>query len=232
MIQYILWDLDGTLLDSDKMVRATLSQCFKHFSLGVCTDNMIDEYIAINELYWKLFEKCVITRSEMQIRRFIDFFNMFDIDVSLVPSFSNYYNAHLGEEAWNIKNSIYVLKTLQENGIRQYIATNGTREMQMRKLTSSGLIDFVDSVFISDDIKSKKPEKDFFDYIMAQIECTNPKEVLMIGDSLHSDIVGGILSKLITCWFNPKKRSHDDVITPDFEIYELLEVINIIQSLQ
>ena len=74
MIKVILWDIDGTLLDFLKAEHAALQTCFSVFSLGECIDEMIARYSAINRTYWERLERGEITKAQVLVERFREFF--------------------------------------------------------------------------------------------------------------------------------------------------------------
>jgi 2-haloacid dehalogenase len=70
--------------------------------------------------------------------------------------------------------------------------------------------------------------KEFFDYVFARISNFDPQQALIIGDSLSSDIKGGQLAGMDTCWFNPMGQENDTDIIPTYEIRKLQELYQIL----
>ena len=60
------------------------------------------------------------------------------------------------------------------------------------------------------------------------MENFDPETTLIVGDSLTSDIRGGLNAGIKTCWFNPKRKVGRPDIVPDFEIYSLAELKNLL----
>ena len=108
--------------------------------------------------------------------------------------------------------------------------TNGVTATQMNKLKLSGLAEAMDGIFISEQIGTPKPAKEFFDYCLKHIEEKDKSKLLIVGDSLSSDIKGGVLSGIPTCWYRPEGAINDTPYHPDYEIsdlhmlYDILEV--------
>jgi len=94
-------------------------------------------------------------------------------------------------------------------------------------LEQSGLYEFFDDIFVSQSIGSQKPSKKFFDYVMSHIKDFDRKEALIIGDSLNTDIKGGLLSGIDTCWFNRKLQKRSPEIRSTFTISSLVELYDI-----
>ena len=111
---------------------------------------------------------------------------------------------------------------LQEKGKYRLIAvTNGTKVAQQKKLRVSGLDKIFDEVYISEDVGAEKPNREYFDFVFREAGITDPKEVLVIGDSLTSDMRGGEIAGADTCWFNPGHAVNDKGVKVTYEIDSL-----------
>ena len=87
-----------------------------------------------------------------------------------------------------------------------YVVTNGTRSVQDSRLKKCGLLPYFDGVFISEKIGFSKPDTRFFEIATASIQSFDKKKTVIIGDSLSSDIAGGIAYGIDTVWFNPEGK--------------------------
>lgn len=230
----ILWDVDGTLLDFLYAQRISISKTLE--GIGVIpTDEMVERYSAINDRCWKLLELGLMTRDELQDRRFVDFFEEYGIENVDVKAFRETYLSHLSEIYRYVENS-YELCAMLKGRIKQYVITNGVTAVQNKKLALSGLYELMDGVFISDEVGAAKPSRDYFDYCLERIGESDPKRLLIVGDSLTSDIKGGVLSGIPTCWFRPANIFETDEnaeavyneFHPDYEIEHLSQVLDII----
>ena len=190
MIKVILWDVDGTLLDFKKAEYAAIKKCFEIFHLGECTDEMIQRYSVINRRYWEKLERKEITKPEVLVNRFIEFFETENIQTDCAVEFNKEYQKWLGETICFCDNSYELLQTLKGR-VKQYAVTNGTKAAQDRKLSKSGLIDIFDGVFISEVVGCEKPGIEFFEYVWEKIGDYKKDEIMIVGDSLTSDIQGG-----------------------------------------
>ena len=113
--------------------------------------------------------------------------------------------------------------------IKQYAVTNGTKVAQDRKLLKSGLIDLFDGVFISEEIGVEKPGIGFFEYVWEQIGEYDPSEIMIVGDSLTSDIQGGNNAGIVCCWYNPSGKTNDKNLKIDYEITDLQDILELIK---
>lgn len=227
MIKVILWDVDGTLLDFKKAEYVAIKKCFEIFNLGECTDEMIGRYSVINRKYWEKLERGEITKQEVLINRFGDFFRTEGIQSDCANEFNKEYQKQLGETICFCDNSYELLKRLKGQ-VKQYAVTNGTKAAQDRKLQNSGLIDIFNGIFISEVVGIEKPGIGFFERVWEQIGTYGKDEVMIVGDSLTSDIQGGNNAGIVCCWYNPKGMKNETNLRIDYEIDDLQKIVEII----
>ena len=229
MIKVILWDVDGTLLDFKKSEYAAIKKCFEIFNLGSCTDEMIGEYSKINKKYWEKLERGELTKQEILVMRFEEFFRLENIKTDCASDFNREYQKWLGETICFCDESYELLMSLKGK-VKQYAVTNGTKAAQDRKLQKSGLLTVFDKVFISEEVGCEKPGIGFFEKVWENIGHYEKNEVLIVGDSLTSDMQGGNNAKILCCWYNPKKLENESNVKIDFEIEHLHKVKDILKQ--
>ena len=227
MIKTLLWDIDGTLLNFEKAENYAIKKCFEIFQIGECTDEMVARYSPINRKYWEKLECGKITKPEVLRLRFKEFFETENIDFDRVDDFNAEYQVRLGDKVFFCDNGLEVVTALKGK-IRQYAVTNGTKVAQSRKLAQSGLIDIFDGIFISDEIGFEKPSIEFFNAVQDKIGAFKKDEVMIIGDSLTSDMKGGNNAEILCCWYNPLGLENKHKIKIDYEVKNIAEVIDII----
>ena len=228
MIKALLWDVDGTLLDFKAAESAAIRRLFGEFSLGECTDEMIRRYSAINEEFWQRLERNEITKQQVLIGRYEQFFAEIGVPVSLAVEFNRRYQVRLGDTIVLRDDSYSIVKSLRGR-VRQYVVSNGTVIAQSRKLEGSGLGEMMDGVFLSEALGVEKPNKAFFDAVMDRICPEAPEEVMIIGDSLTSDIRGGNNAGIKTCWYNPEGKTAPDEYKIDYVIADLHEIDSLLK---
>lgn len=226
-VKYILWDVDGTLLDFELAEKTAIKTCFDEFNIGKCSDEQLYVYKGINSKYWQQLERGEISKQKLLVARFEDFFSLYNIDISIAQKFNERYQVMLGETACFNKNAEETVTKLKAK-YKQYGATNGTAVAQRIKLEKSGLNKIFDDIFISEEVGAEKPSTEYYRAIYEKVGSNNPAEYLMIGDSLTSDIQGGNNMGIATCWFNPEKRENDKNVTVDYEITDLKELLDIL----
>lgn len=222
-INTVLWDVDGTLLDFRAAESAAIRTLFREFGLGVCTDEMIRRYSLINDGFWKRLERNEVTRERVLTGRFEAFFLEQGIDPGLAPAFNQRYQLCLGDTIVYRDDSLNIVRSLRGK-VRQYVVSNGTVAAQTKKLDRSGLGELMDGGFLSEELGVEKPNAGFFEKVFAVIGSVDPAQTLIVGDSLTSDMQGGINAGIRTCWYNPEKKPLTEGYAVDMIITDLHEV--------
>ncbi|MBR3130437.1 MAG: HAD-IA family hydrolase, partial [Clostridia bacterium] len=197
MITTILWDVDNTLLDFEAAQQAAIRALFESFGLGDCTDEMLDRYNEINNFYWQRLERNEITKPQVLLGRFEQFFGEYGIDASVAPEFNAKYQLQLGETIVYRDDSLNIVRSLKDR-VKQYIVSNGTVAAQTKKLDRSKFGELMDGVFLSELLGIEKPNRAFFDKVFEAIRPADLREVMIVGDSLTSDMQGGINAGIVT----------------------------------
>lgn len=229
MIKTLLWDVDGTLLDFSKAEEYGIRKCFEIFSLGECTDEMLSRYSLINKKYWEMLERGELTKPQVLHDRFVEFFKTEGIEFNKIDEFNNEYQYCLGDKAFFCDNGLETVQSLKGK-VKQYAVTNGTIVAQERKLRLSGLDKIFDDIFISDRIGFEKPSIEFFQVVQEKTGKFHHDEVMIIGDSLTSDIKGGNNADILCCWYNPHSAENKNNLRIDFEITDIAQVLRILEK--
>lgn len=227
MIKVILWDIDGTLLDFGLAEQAAIRACFDRFGLGQCPDDMLRRYSDINQTYWRRLERGELSKPQVLTGRFQEFFQSEGIPFDQIDAFNDAYQVLLGDTVV-FRDRGYELVRDFEGRFRQYAVTNGTALAQERKLDKSGLIHLLDGAFISDRVGAEKPSTAFFQAVFDQIGPCAREEVLIVGDSLTSDIQGGSNAGILCCWYDPQNRPLPEHLSIHYHIQNLNQLRDIL----
>lgn len=221
--KYLFLDIDDTILDFKKCEKNAISKTIEKYGLKA-TEELIETYSDINQGLWKAFERKEITKPELLTKRFDMFFSKLGVEIN--PDEVNYnYLTYLSEEVFLIDNAVKLLDNLKGK-LKIYVLTNAVKRVQERRLEKSGLNKYFDEVFISEVVGYQKPDVRFYEKVYDMIGKPNKNEIIVLGDSLTSDIQGGINFGVDTCYFNPHNK--EGKIKPTFEIDCLMKFIDII----
>jgi len=217
----ILLDVDDTILDFHADEAVALSRTLRESGLEP-TAERIKRYSQINQYMWEQLEEGELTRMEVLVKRFEIFFAEQGIECSgyeTQKAYEHYLSLdhHFMPQAEELLERLYGCYPL-------YIVSNGTGVVQDGRIKSSGIGKYFEKIFISERMGANKPSIEFFDKCFAEIDGFERENAIIIGDSLTSDIRGGINAGIKTCWFNPEGKSGRDDIKADYEIRSLLEL--------
>ena len=221
MIKNILLDMDNTILDFTKAERVAASKALAAMGIQP-TDELLKRYHQINEEQWRLFELGELEREQVKVRRYELLFDEMGIAASPRET-AKVYEGLLGIGHYFMDGAVELLERLSRV-YRLYLATNGTSNVQKSRISSSDISKYFQGIYISEDVGYNKPDKRYFDACFKDIPDFDPAETVMIGDSLTSDIKGGINAGIRTVWFNHEGKSRDDSIVPDHEVHSLEEI--------
>lgn len=228
MIRNVLFDLDDTLFDFHKAEKIALTKTLVHFGIDP-TEETLALYSTINAAHWKRLELGEISREEVKVGRYRELFKTIGVECDPVKA-TAYYESMLAIGHYFMPGTPELLEELYRK-YRLYIVSNGTAKVQEGRIGSSGIAKYMDGIFISQLLGANKPDKQFFDICFAEIPDFSLSETVIIGDSLSSDIKGGINAGITTVWFNPKGIENDNDIKPDYTIKELSEVPGLLSQI-
>ncbi len=217
-------DVDNTLLDFYASEDFAIRKVFSENNIRN-DDYAVSLYSKINQKYWQMFERGEMSKEKILVERFRETFRELGADADPIKVSKEYFlglsNCH-----FLMPDAIEILSYLKEKGYAVYLTTNGVSLTQYKRIEESGIKRFADAVFVSEDAGHQKPEKEYFDYVFANIPKTSPERTLVIGDSMTSDIKGGKNAGLDTCWFDAfgEERKLDTTYT----VHSLLELKNIL----
>lgn len=222
--KYLLFDVDGTLLDFDKAEQYALEYIFRHYDISL-TYEINQRYEEINKKLWKDFENGLIDKKTVVYSRFVLLFKEFNIPVDGI-AFEDDYQKALGQGYFVLPHTIEVLSALYQK-YPLYVVTNGVSQTQYSRLEGTDIKKYFQNIFVSEDIGHQKPSKEYFDYCFKNIDKIDLSKTLIIGDSLSSDIQGGINAGIDTCWFNPNHLDKPEAMPINYEIHDLRELLQL-----
>ncbi|EAZ83727.1 YjjG family noncanonical pyrimidine nucleotidase [Lysinibacillus sp. FSL M8-0216] len=225
--EILLFDVDDTLLDFDLAENAALDRMFKEENI-VVTSEMIARYKEINESMWRAFERGEVTKNTLHNTRFSIALKEFGIEVD-GTYFESLFQKYLREAHHYVEGAYEVIAQLA-NHYHLYVVSNGVTVTQNKRLVDANLAQYFKGIFISEQTGYQKPMPDFFDYVFERIDNFDKEKALIIGDSLTSDIKGGLQSGIDTCWFNIRNVENTSGIEPHYEIKKLQDLHDLLNQ--
>lgn len=224
--KYLLFDADDTLLDFKAAEKNAFFKLLE--AKGIEPDPFLHQrYSAINQSVWERFEKALIKKEDIGYTRYFEFINETGVN-GKASDFDNTYHYLLGLEGGIFKGADKVCAGLKSQAYSVNIVTNGFADTQNSRLSRSGLLPYIDNLFVSEDLGVQKPDVEFFKKVFEHIGCFDKTKYLIIGDSLTSDILGGQNAGIDTCWFNSRNKENKTNIKPTYYIESLNQIFDII----
>lgn len=190
---HIFFDLDNTLWDFEKNSRSAMQETFNFYQLNPKVDfNLFfNVYTQNNHALWDLYRKKQVGKKELIRLRFQDTLTELKIDGINPEEMNACYLNEMPKQKFLNDGAFDLLQYLTTKKYRLYIITNGFKEVQYKKLESSGLLNFFTKIFISEEIKTPKPGREIFEYAIKSANAKKTKSI-MIGDDWETDVLGAI----------------------------------------
>ena len=229
MIEFLFLDLDDTILDFQKAEHIAIRKAIREAGVEP-TDEICARYSVINKECWERLERGEWDRETVVVNRFGLLFEELGVTVNAEAVARNYERL-LGIGHYFLPGAEETVKKVLFGKYRLFLASNGTASVQHGRLTSADLYPYFEQAFVSQEIGHNKPSKAYFDECFARIPGFEKEKCLMVGDSLTSDILGGINAGIKTVWVNPKGMTAPEHIRPDYEIKALAELPELLKQL-
>ena len=228
MIRHVFLDVDNTILDFNKAEAIAVKKTLSALSVPHSPE-IIRRYSQLNLAQWKLLEQGKLTREQVKVRRYQLLFEELKADASPEEA-ARIYEGLLGLGHYFMDGAVEMLQALY-GSFHLYLATNGTASVQKSRLKSAGIEPFFEQIFISEELGFNKPEAEFFERCFEKIPDFKKEEAVIAGDSLTSDISGGLRAGIRTVWFNKDLKEAPGKIHPDHTIKALGELPALLHSM-
>jgi len=225
--EIIIFDADETLFDFKKSEREALKNTMIEFGVNYDENYHLRIYKPINSAMWSELEKGLITQNKLKTERFKRFFDKLNLGFD-EHEFASSYMHHLSNASFLYDSSVDVLSKLSQN-YKLLIITNGLSVVQTKRIKCSNVAHFFEYIIISEDVGVSKPDPYIFEHTLKNVVYTDKSKVLIVGDSLTSDIQGGINFGIDTCWFNPNTLINNKDINQTYETDDLMKLSELIE---
>lgn len=229
----LIFDLDDTLIDNNQSVKYALSIILNQLGIKFNTE-LFKKWIDFDRAYWHLWEtgQMIIPntikskediRTYLRANRFVLFFKELNLSIGNAIDINDLFCNNLGVDIIELEGASTLLKMLNPN-YEIIIATNGPKEAAHIKLKKANLDTYISSVITSEEAGYSKPMTEFFDYLYSNCKNKDKRKMLLTGDSLTTDILGGMNNGIDTCWYNPNNNPIPEEYNPTMSINKLLQL--------
>ena len=221
----VLFDADNTLLNFDAAESKALAETLVNYGIEPDAET-VQTYRTINSELWRQLEKGQIKREKLMAERFLKAIDAAGDGAEMNRFYLEQLSTHpdlVNAEVLDVLRELSEVATLA-------VVSNGFQKVQTRRLAESGILNFMEDVFISEKMGCEKPNARIFDAALRALGVENREHVLMVGDSLTSDIQGGVNAGLDTCWFNPNHAENPGKVVPTYEIASLEELYPLVME--
>lgn len=226
--EIIIFDADDTLFDFKKSEKEALKNTMIEYGIEYKESYHLKTYKDINSVIWKELEQGLIKQKELNIKRFKRLLERLNLDFD-ENEFAKSYVKNLSNASFLYNNTTKVIENLYKE-YRLSIITNGLKEVQDNRIRKSSIARYFENIVISEEVGVSKPDPKIFEIALGNMKSTDNSKVLIVGDSLTSDIQGGINFGIDTCWFNPNNIINTKKIKPTYEISNMINLKEIITN--
>lgn len=216
----IFFDLDNTLLDFYASEKNAIRTVLKMHGLPD-GEHEAQIYSEINLSYWKAYERGEIQREDIFENRFKTFLERLGLEGDTAKISADYFVC-LSNGHDLMEGAVEILEWLKNKGISVYATTNGITLTQYKRIRDAGIEDFFAGVFVSEEVGAQKPSRAYFDHVLRNIPDVKKENILIVGDSMSSDILGGINAGIDTCWL--ASEDAEGAYSPNYRISVLSEL--------
>jgi YjjG family noncanonical pyrimidine nucleotidase len=217
--QWILFDADETLFHFDNF--SGLKNMFTRYAVDFRQSDF-DEYQSVNKPLWVEYQNGQINAEQLQTRRFRQWSERLNVSTKELNS---QFLDSMAEICQPLSGALELVTYLHAHDIKMGIITNGFAQLQKIRLERTKFDMYFSVVVISELVGSAKPHPDIFNYALEKMNKPNKESVLMVGDTLESDILGGNNAGFDTCWLNHYGKTHPEEITPTQEVTSLYDLL-------
>lgn len=222
----LIFDADDTLFDFATSERIALRNTILDFQIDYDETVHLPIYQTINDAIWKEFEDGTITQKKLKTERFRRLSVKLKVDFN-EHEFATRYMQHLADASIMLPKAEELIQTLAKK-VRMAIITNGLTDVQEKRIRRSVIAHHFEVIAISEELGIAKPDKGIFQYVFDFMKIEDRSKVLMIGDSLNSDILGGINAGIATCWYRSKTAQNPKGIKPTYEVNDLDQILDLL----
>ena len=224
--QTVLLDADNTLFDFNASEELALHAVLR--DRGYTPDERtVNIYLQINSALWDAFARGEVKQEFLLVERFRRFEQAMGGNND-PERFNVDYQKALAANGVLFPGAEELCRSLSAAGCALAIVTNGATIAQKGRFYASPLAQIIPHLFISQEIGVGKPDPLFFDHVCRTMKIVDRSTVVVVGDSLSSDILGGNQAGIDTIWYNPQGKVPDGPARPTHIAFSLHDVEKIV----
>lgn len=210
------FDADDTLLDYPKAERAALFTCIAEHAPSVDPEHFYIAYRRHNAALWAAFERGEVDLATLRSERILRVREELRLSSLSPEHFGERYLDELSRQAFLYEGARELVEDLaRERPVA--IVTNGIARVQRARLETSGIMEHLSALIISEEVGRAKPDPEIFAPLFERLEC-EPDQVLFVGDSISSDMEAARRAGMDFCWFNPSGAAVPNGYAPVAEV--------------
>lgn len=228
MVKYdwLLFDLDNTILDFNKSSKVAFANLLEEIDSKLNAQELYPIYNRINRDIWEQREAGQISHDELKWKRWDLFFKKINIEFDPLKANERYF-VDIKTKPFFVDNAKELLDEV-DGRYKLMMITNGLSEVQWSRIELKNIKRYFEHIIISDEIGYAKPQEQFFKHCHQLIGDVDKSQVLVIGDTIKSDILGGNNFGYDTCWFDYYDEGNSTDIEPNFTIKGISELLDLI----
>jgi YjjG family noncanonical pyrimidine nucleotidase len=223
-IKAIFFDADGTLIDHKECEKQALSYLFNHIGLTYQNEYQ-DIFRPLDAALWasEKYDGVPVPGIEIPVYRFKVLFQKIGIGYDDYANANELFMTGLASAIALMGHAYETIKCLYEKKYLLCVATNGLIKLQKPRVINTAIGRYISHIIVSEEVGANKPNPLIFETLLKKVNLS-PYEVIMVGDSLRNDIQGALNMKIKSVWFNPGRQENTTGILPDYEIFDLLQL--------
>lgn len=224
----VFLDCDDTVLDFGASEHAALHEAMAAFSLPF-PEEAERYYRAVNAALWKQYEQGGISQSALCVERFRRLLTHLGQCPETAETLNETYAEALSRSSILLPGALTFCRRAAKC-FPLYMLTNGVAFIQERRIAASPARECFSGVFISQRLGRQKPQKEFFQAVFDALGMGEEdiRQAVMIGDSLHSDILGGQNAGMDTVWLNFNGKAGEESIRPTYTAQNFDEICQLL----
>jgi len=216
----VLMDADDTIFDFARGNVCAVNRLMDE--IGYMHPDRFEQYQEINHACWAAVERGEMTQGELQVARYERFLKKYGLAHDPVKT-ANRFVEILGEQVFLLPHAEEVMRFISGR-MPVVILTNGITTVQKSRMAKSAVRDCISDLVISQEVGISKPNPGIFRYALEKLGLS-AGEVLMIGDSPTSDILGANNAGIDACWYNPKGKTLPEGVHAKYVITDLRQLL-------